>query len=116
VQAWRAKAILTFNDQWLEEDLLATEVMPRPLGVMISRMGAVRRYSEPMTGRSSAPAPPEFIALRSSGWAKKKGQGCALPIRLLAHLDAQVALQQGLILRVGRGSIANLFSKWAVYS
>jgi len=33
VQAWRAKAILTFNDQWLEEDLLATEVLPRPLGV-----------------------------------------------------------------------------------
>jgi len=43
---------------------------------------------------------------------KKKGQGCALPIRLLAHLGAQVALQQGLILRVGRGSIANLFRKW----
>ena len=50
--------------------------------------------------------------MRSSGWAKKKGQGCALPIRLLAHLGAQVALQQGLILRVGRGSIANLFRKW----
>ena len=35
VQAWRAKAILTFNDQWLEEDLLATEVLPRPLGVIM---------------------------------------------------------------------------------
>jgi hypothetical protein len=35
VQAWRAQAILTFNDQWLEEDLLATEVLPRPLGVIM---------------------------------------------------------------------------------
>jgi hypothetical protein len=35
VQAWRAKAILTFNDQWLEEDLLATEVLPKPLGVIM---------------------------------------------------------------------------------
>jgi hypothetical protein len=35
VQAWRAKAILTFNDQWLEEDPLATEVLPRPLGVIM---------------------------------------------------------------------------------
>lgn len=35
VQAWRAKAILTFNDQWLEEDLLATEVLPPPLGVIM---------------------------------------------------------------------------------
>ena len=60
------------------------------------------RYSELIIGRGSAPAPPEFIALRSSGWAKKKGQGCALPIRLLAHLGAQVALQQGLILRLSR--------------
>ena len=80
---------------------------------MISGVNAVHRYSELIIGRGSAPAPPEFIALRSSGWAKKKGQGlCALPIRLLVHLGAQVALQQGLILRVGRGSIANLFRKW----
>jgi hypothetical protein len=35
VQARRAEAILTFNDQWLEEDLLATEVLPRPLGVIM---------------------------------------------------------------------------------
>ncbi len=35
VQAWRAQAILTFNDQWLEEDLLATEALPRPLGVIM---------------------------------------------------------------------------------
>lgn len=35
VQAWRAQAILTFNDQWLEEDLLATEVLPPPLGVIM---------------------------------------------------------------------------------
>ena len=41
----------------------------------------------------------------------KKGRVCAPPIRLLAHLGAQVALQQGLILRVGRESIANLFPK-----
>jgi len=35
VQAWRAQAILTFNDQWLDEDLLATEALPRPLGVIM---------------------------------------------------------------------------------
>lgn len=35
VQAWRAQAILTFNDQWLGEELLATEVLPRPLGVIM---------------------------------------------------------------------------------
>ena len=39
VQAWRAKAILTFNDQWLEEDLLATEVLPPPLGVIMEPNG-----------------------------------------------------------------------------
>ena len=43
---------------------------------------------------------------------KRKGKVDALPIRLLAHLGAQVALQQSLILRVGRESIANLFPKW----
>ena len=75
---------------------------------MISGVNAVHRYSELIIGRGSAPAPPEFIALRSSGWAKKKGQGCALPIRLLAHLGAQVALQQGLILRVGRRKYSKL--------
>ena len=35
VQAWRAKAILTFDAQWLGEDMLAKEVLPRPLGVMV---------------------------------------------------------------------------------
>ena len=35
VQAWRAQAILTFNDQWLEEDLLATEALPLPLSVIM---------------------------------------------------------------------------------
>ena len=79
---------------------------------MISGVNAVRRYSEPIIGRGSAPHPRSFIALRNSGWAKKKGQGFTLPIRLLAHLGAQVALQQGLILRVGRRSITNLFRKW----
>lgn len=34
-QVWRAKVILTFDDQWLEEDMLATEVLPRPLGVVM---------------------------------------------------------------------------------
>jgi len=43
---------------------------------------------------------------------KRKGR---VVLRLLAHLGAQVALQQGLILRVGRGSIANLFRKWDGY-
>jgi hypothetical protein len=68
-------------------------------------------WSDPITGRGSAPATPKFLALRSSGWAKKRA-GCALPIRLLTHLGAQVALQQSLILRVSRKSIANLFYKW----
>jgi hypothetical protein len=35
VQAWRAQAILTFDDQWLEEEVLAQEVLPRPLGVLM---------------------------------------------------------------------------------
>jgi hypothetical protein len=35
VQAWRAQAILTFDDQWLEEEVLAQKVLPRPLGVMM---------------------------------------------------------------------------------
>jgi hypothetical protein len=39
VQAWRAQAILTFDDQWLEEELIAQEVLPRPLGVMLEPMG-----------------------------------------------------------------------------
>ncbi len=43
---------------------------------------------------------------------KRKGRVYALPIRLLAHLGAQVALQQSLILRVGNESITNLFFKW----
>ena len=38
VQTWRAKAILTFDDQWLEEEVLAQEVLPRPLGVMLEQM------------------------------------------------------------------------------
>jgi len=72
----------------------------------------MRSLSDHITGRGSAPATPEFIALRSSGWAKKKGRIDALPIRLLTYLSAQVALQQCLILRVGRRSITNLFRKW----
>jgi len=35
VQAWRAQAILTFDDQWLKEEVLAQEVLPRPLGVLM---------------------------------------------------------------------------------
>lgn len=31
VQAWRAQAILTFDDQWLQEDVLLDQVIPRPL-------------------------------------------------------------------------------------
>lgn len=38
VQTWRAKAILTFDDQWLEEEVLAQEVLPGPLGVMLEQM------------------------------------------------------------------------------
>lgn len=38
VQAWRAQAILTFDDQWLEEEVLAQEGLPRPLGVMVEPM------------------------------------------------------------------------------
>jgi len=35
VQEWRAKTILTFSDQWLEEDQLLNEELPRPLGVKV---------------------------------------------------------------------------------
>ena len=31
VQAWRAKVLLTFDDQWLREDSLAGQTLPRPL-------------------------------------------------------------------------------------
>jgi hypothetical protein len=31
VQAWRAQVILTFDDQWLHEDILAGQTFPRPL-------------------------------------------------------------------------------------
>ena len=44
VQAWRAQAILTFNDQWLEEDLLATEALPLPLGVIMEPNDAAKAW------------------------------------------------------------------------
>jgi len=31
VQVWRADALLTFDDQWLQEDLLEPSVLPAPL-------------------------------------------------------------------------------------
>jgi len=31
VQVWRADALLTFDDQWLQEDLLVPSVLPAPL-------------------------------------------------------------------------------------
>jgi hypothetical protein len=31
VQAWRAQTILTFDDHWLQEDVLVDQVIPRPL-------------------------------------------------------------------------------------
>lgn len=35
VQAWRANAILTFNDKWLEEDIIAQAALPLPLGAVL---------------------------------------------------------------------------------
>lgn len=35
VQAWRANAILTFNDKWLEEDVIAQTALPLPLGAVL---------------------------------------------------------------------------------
>ena len=35
VQAWRAKAILTFDDEWLQEEVLAEETMPEKLRVIM---------------------------------------------------------------------------------
>ncbi len=31
VQVWRADALLTFDDQWLQEDVLVPQVLPSPL-------------------------------------------------------------------------------------
>jgi len=31
VQAWRAEAILVFDEQWLKEEVMIGQVLPRPL-------------------------------------------------------------------------------------
>ncbi|HSH83094.1 MAG TPA: hypothetical protein VLA19_31560 [Herpetosiphonaceae bacterium] len=36
VKAWRAQAILTFDDQWLQEEVLLTLALPRPLQAVAS--------------------------------------------------------------------------------
>ncbi|RLB94100.1 MAG: hypothetical protein DRH50_06895 [Deltaproteobacteria bacterium] len=38
VQAWRAKAILTFDDKWLQEEVLAGGTMSQKLGVIMDQM------------------------------------------------------------------------------
>lgn len=43
----------------------------------------------------------EFIALRSTGWAAKRAERLALPIRILTDDGARVALQRCPILRAG---------------
>ena len=58
------------------------------------------------------PCNPGVYRLAELRMGIKKGRVAALPIRLLAHPGAQVALQQSPILRGGSESIANLFPKW----
>ena len=39
VRDWRAKAIITFNDKWLQEDALSEESLSNKLGVTIEEEG-----------------------------------------------------------------------------
>jgi len=35
VKAWRARILLTFDEQWLSEDLFAGQVLPLPLRTLV---------------------------------------------------------------------------------